>query len=120
MPTATAVQVFRDVMTFAPPDNITPFDEATLDFVFGKVWSRPGLGRRERRWVTLSCVAAADSPQPMEDHAYAAMNSGDCSVEEMLEFVLHFAVYCGWPKGSHIEGIIRQQWTRIQEERGET
>jgi 4-carboxymuconolactone decarboxylase len=47
------------------------------------------------------------------------MNSGDCSIEEMLEFVLHFAVYCGWPKGSHIEGIIRQQWARIQEERGD-
>ena len=80
MPTAAAARVFRDVMTFEPPASQTPFDEATLNFVFGEVWSRPGLGRRERRWVTLACVAAADSPQPIEDHAYAAMNSGDCSV----------------------------------------
>jgi len=111
--------VYREVMTVDPRATLTLFEHATLDFVFGQVWSRPGLGRRERRWVTLACVAAADAPQPMEDHVYAAMNSGDCAIEDMLEFVLHFAVYCGWPKGSRIEGIIRQQWARIQQERGE-
>ena len=118
MPPA-ATDVFRDVMTFDPSTGLTPFEQTTLDFVFGQVWSRPGLSRRDRRWVTLACVAAADTPKPMAEHSYAAMNSGDCTIDEMLEFVLHFAVYCGWPKGSHIEGIIRQQWTRIQEERGQ-
>jgi 4-carboxymuconolactone decarboxylase len=115
----TAAEIFRDVMTFDPSTELTPLEQATLDFVFGQVWSRPGLTRRERRWVTLACVAAADTPQPMADHTYAAMNSGDCTIDEMFEFVLHFAVYCGWPKGSHVEGIIRQQWSRIQEERGQ-
>jgi 4-carboxymuconolactone decarboxylase len=119
MPNKTAVDVYQEVMTVDPPSVMTPFKEATLDFVFGHVWARPGLGRRERRWVTLACVAAADAPEPIEDHAYAALNSGDCTLNEMLEFVLHFAVYCGWPKGSHVEGIIRGQWARIQEERGE-
>jgi 4-carboxymuconolactone decarboxylase len=106
-------------MTVDPPPATTPLEQATRDFVFGQVWSRPGLSRRDRRWVTLACVAAADSPGPIEDHVYAAMNSGDIELEAMLEYVLQFAVYCGWPKASHVEGAIRRQWARIREERDE-
>jgi 4-carboxymuconolactone decarboxylase len=119
MATAHAEQTYREVMTVDPPPARTPFDDATLDFVFGEVWRRPGLTRRDRRWITLAAVAAADAPQPIEDHVYAALNSGDLALTEMLEFVLQFAVYCGWPKASHIEGVIRRQWGRVQQERGE-
>jgi 4-carboxymuconolactone decarboxylase len=119
MTSATADQTFRDVMTVEPPPLASPFALATREFVFGQVWPRPGLSRRDRRWITLTCVAAADAPQPIDDHVYAAMNSGDIPLPEMLEFVLHFAVYCGWPKASHAEGVIRGQWARIRAEHGE-
>jgi 4-carboxymuconolactone decarboxylase len=114
-----AEQIYREVMTVDPPTGATPFDRATRDFLFGDVWARPGLSRRDRRWVTLTCVAAADAAEPMDAHVYAAMNSGDIDLSEMLEFVLQFAVYCGWPKASRVEGVIRQQWARIQQERGQ-
>ena len=97
---------------------MSPFAQASLDFVFGQIWSRGGLSRRDRRWVTLACLAGADTVGPMNDHVYAALNSGDITLAELLEFVLHFAVYCGWPKGSQVEGVIRQQWARLQAERG--
>jgi 4-carboxymuconolactone decarboxylase len=113
-----AEQSFRDVMTQEPPAVTTPVEGAYRDFVFGQVWPRPGLSRRDRRWVTLTCVAAADSPQPIEDHVYAALNSGDIDLEEMLEFILQFAVYCGWPKAAHCEGAVHRQWTRLQEDGG--
>ncbi|HXY94409.1 MAG TPA: carboxymuconolactone decarboxylase family protein [Acidimicrobiia bacterium] len=119
MVVAGADQVYREVMTVDPPEAVTPLDRATRDFVFGEVWSRPGLSRRDRRWVTLACVAAADAPGPIEEHVYAALNSGDMELEAMLEYVLQFAVYCGWPKASHVEGVIRRQWARVREERGE-
>lgn len=116
---ATPDEVFRRVMTFDPSPAATPFEAAQRDFVFGQVWSRPGLGRRERRLVTLTCVAFADAQQPIDDHVYAALSSGDLSVEELLEVVLHFAVYCGWPKASRLEGVVRAQHARVQAERGE-
>lgn len=119
MGNAAADRTFREVMTVDPPTVATPFEEATRDFVFGQVWPRPGLSRRDRRWVTLTCVAAADAPQPIDDHVYAALNSGDIALPEMLEFVLQFAVYCGWPKASHVEGVIRRQWASIRRQRGE-
>lgn len=112
-------QSYRDVMTVDPPAVDTPFEQATLEFVFGQIWPRPGLSRRDRRWITLTCVAAADAPGPIDEHVYAALNSNDISVAEMLEFVLQFAVYCGWPKASAVEGVIRRQWARVRSERGE-
>jgi len=111
-------QTYREVMAQEPSPPTSPYDQASREFVFG-VWRRPGFSRRDRRWVTLTCVAAADAPGPIEAHAYAALKSGDIALDEALEFVLHFAVYCGWPKASHIEGYIRRAWARIQQERGE-
>lgn len=113
-----AASVYRDVMLTDPPEMLTPLQRAEVEFVFGNVWSRPDLGRRERRLVTIACVAAADTDQPIEDHVYAALKSGDISIEAMLEIVLHFAVYCGWPKASNLERHVRLQWARVQQERG--
>ena len=93
-------RAYADIMTVPAPEDTSPATVNLLDFVFAEVWQRPGLTRRERRFVTLPCVAAADADQPLRDHVYAALNSGDLSIVEMQETVLHFAVYAGWPKAS--------------------
>jgi len=94
-------------------------DVMVADPVFGPVWARPGLSRRDRRFVTLTCVCASDSVTEMNAHVYAALASGDITFDELLEFVLQFAVYCGWPRGSEAEGAVRSQFTRLAAERGE-
>ncbi|MER6957973.1 MULTISPECIES: carboxymuconolactone decarboxylase family protein [unclassified Streptomyces] len=120
MKDGSADRTATEVMATAElPSARTPFGRASRDFLYGEVWSRPGLSRRDRRWVTLTCVAAADAPEPIEEHVHGALASGDISLAELLEFVLHFAVYCGWPKASHIEGAIARQWDRIHRERSE-
>ena len=91
---------------------------ALLEFVFGEVWNRPGLSQRNRRWVALTCAGAADTVGPIEANVYAALASGDMTLEELQEFVLHFAVYCGWPKASFVEQVIWKQAFAIDEERG--
>lgn len=98
----------------------TPFEQAQQGWLHDQVWSRPGLGRRERRWVTLTCVGAADAHKPIDDQVEDALLSGDMTIDEMLEFVLHFAVYNGWPKASHLEGVIRRAWARIDRANGGT
>jgi len=95
----TSDDMYRTVMTVDPPDDGTAFDVATRRFLFGEVWNRPGLSIRDRRIVTLACVAGADAAKPIEDQVYAALRSGDLTIDEMNEITLHFAVYCGWPKG---------------------
>src|SRR6478672_7393915 len=106
-------------MTFDPPEGQGPFTSGLIDFVFAEIWSRPGLSRRDRRFVTLACVAAADSDDPLEQHVYAALRSGDMSITEMRETVLHFAVYAGWPKASRFNMVVDEQWERIHRDRGQ-
>ncbi|WP_029432077.1 carboxymuconolactone decarboxylase family protein [Blastococcus sp. URHD0036] len=117
--TLTTDDVYREVMTVDPPATTDGAEQARRDSLFGDLWAAPGLTRRERRWVTLVCVGFATDQQAMDEHFYAAMNSGDMTLEELLEFVLHFAVYSGWPKASRVEMSIKEQWTRIRQERGE-
>lgn len=113
------LQRYVEVMTVAAPEDASPVAaDGLIDFVFAEVWSRPGLSRRDRRFVTLACVAAADADGPLVDHVYAALNSCDVDIVEMRETVLHFAVYAGWPKASRFNLVVDAQWSRILAQRG--
>ena len=95
---------YREVMVSDAPPPLTPFlDKGVVDAVFAELWDRPGLSRRDRRWITLACVAAAAVDEPIQQHVYAALASGDITREEYQEFVLHFAYYAGWPRASAME-----------------
>jgi 4-carboxymuconolactone decarboxylase len=110
---------YREVMVSEPPPPISPFlDHGVVDSVFGELWDRPGLSRRDRRWVTLACVGAAAVDEPINQHVYAALASGDISREEFQEFVLHFAYYAGWPRASALEIAYYRAVQRIDDEAG--
>ena len=111
---------YRDVMQADPEGPDTLLEVANRTFVMGEVWSRPGLSTRDRRFVTLPCVYAADAIHAIDAHVYAALASGDLSIEELRELTLHFAVYCGWPKASQVEMSVRAQWQRLHERDGRT
>ena len=101
-------------MTFAAPDPTPPYSHAgMLNFVFGEMWNRPGLDRVSRRYVTLTCVGLNDGSGPIVSHIYAAMKTGQVSLQDMREFVLHFAVYAGWPKASPMHALSEQIADRI-------
>jgi 4-carboxymuconolactone decarboxylase len=108
----------EDVMGWPAPTSDLPLDVAGVDFLFAEVWARPGLSRRDRRFVTLGCVAAAGVPGPMAAHIAAALRSGDVSVEEMREAVLHFAVYGGWPKAATFNQSVEEQIASFASETG--
>lgn len=110
---------YQDVMAAQAPVADSPLSKALQEFVIDQVWTRGVLTRRERRIIAISSVAFADSPQPIVDQVYAALKTGDLTTEELLELVLHFAVYCGWPKASHLEGVIREQREIVAKEAGE-
>lgn len=115
------LRTFAEVMTVkAPSETSRVIADGLIDFVFAEVWTRPGLSRRDRRFVTLACVAGADATPALEEHVYAALNSGDLTINEMREAVLHFAVYAGWPKASQFNMVVDAQWERIVRERGVT
>jgi 4-carboxymuconolactone decarboxylase len=103
---ARGARVFEEVNGFPAPSAIDPLTEATLDHVFAEIWTRPGLTRKERRWIALSCAGASGSAVAMQAHAASALQSGDITIEELREFVLQFAVYQGFPKATALRAAI--------------
>ncbi len=115
--TETGRRRYREVMVSDAPPPVTPYlAHGGVDSVFGELWDRPGLSRRDRRFITLACVGAAAVDVPIEQHVYAALASGDLTREELQEFVLHFAYYSGWPRASALEAAYYRAIARIDSE----
>ena len=74
--------------------------EVTTDHLMGQIWTRPGLARRDRRLVTLTIAAVTGQGGPLRNHLRASLESGDLSIEELHEWVVHLAHYGGWPAGT--------------------
>jgi 4-carboxymuconolactone decarboxylase len=100
---------FADVMQFPAPD--VPGDaflDVTIEHLFADVWSRPGLGIRERRLVTLTILMHLGNEMPLRLHLAAAMKSGDLSDREIDELIVHVAHYAGWPAAAVASQVVRQ------------
>jgi alkylhydroperoxidase/carboxymuconolactone decarboxylase family protein YurZ len=84
------------------PRVAAPFRSLALDFVWGDVWSRPGLDLRSRSLVTLAVLMARGHAAEVALHAPAALRNG-VTEDELGELVAHVAAYCGAPAA--LEGL---------------
>ncbi|CAN0453641.1 unnamed protein product [Discosporangium mesarthrocarpum] len=107
--------VFEEVNGFPAPEPPDFFQETSLDHVFGEVWTRPGLTRKERRWITLTTIAMTGAETAMEVHVRSALSSGDISREEMGEFAAHFAHYAGFPIATQLYTTFRRVAAELDE-----
>ena len=112
--TAQGMQAFIDTMTFPGSPSISPYLEAINNFVFGEMWPREGLDQRSRRWLTLVGVAESSAVIPIGSHFHAAMASGNCTGDELQEFVLQYGTIAGWPKASVIQGIVFEMIKKVE------
>ncbi|MFN2539548.1 MAG: carboxymuconolactone decarboxylase family protein [Mycobacteriales bacterium] len=96
-----------------PPSDSAYFHAGIVGFVFGHVWRRPALSRRDRRLVTLPCVALSDTATPIASHVGSALGSGDISWDEMQEIILQFSAYYGFAKGEALHDAA-QRWQADQ------
>ncbi len=109
---------FNNVMTYdgPPVGNGLPYlQDGILNFVFGEMWCRPGLDQRSRRFLTLVGVADSGADIPIRSHFHAAMASGNCTAAELHEFVLHYAVHAGWPRGSVIQAVVLEMAAKFEQ-----
>ncbi|MBD0739928.1 alpha/beta fold hydrolase [Streptomyces sp. CBMA29] len=72
------------------------FDSFLTRYAWGEVWSRPGLDRRTRSFVTLTALTATGRLEELADHTRAALRNG-LTPAEIEEVLLHTALYCGLP-----------------------
>ncbi len=72
--------------------------EITDDVLFGDVWERPGLSKRDRSLITVATLVALNRTEQLPFHLGRALENG-VTKEEIVESITHLAFYSGWPTG---------------------
>jgi 4-carboxymuconolactone decarboxylase len=70
--------------------------ELTEKVLFGDVWERPGLSKRDRSLITCAALVALNRTEQLKGHLERALNNG-VTPEEISELITHLAFYGGWP-----------------------
>ena len=84
-----------------------PFQDLITEAAWGHVWSRPQLTKRERSIVTIALLAALGQDEEVAMHVRATANTG-ASPEDIMEALLHVAIYAGVPAANHAIKIARR------------
>ena len=70
--------------------------ELTDDVLFGDVWERPGLSKRDRSLITVATLVALNRNEQLPGHLRRAIDNG-VTQDELIEAITHLAFYSGWP-----------------------
>lgn len=70
-----------------PGPASSPMIALTRGFVFGQVWARPGLSRRDRRLVTIPCTTVVEGEGPARAHLFGSLASGDLTRRELEQAI---------------------------------
>lgn len=95
--------------------DISPgLGEQIINWAFGEIYIRPGIARRERQFVTLGILTALGGCEhELDIHINAALNIG-LTPEEIVETLVHSAVYCGIPRALNATMVAK----KVFKERG--
>jgi 4-carboxymuconolactone decarboxylase len=80
--------------------------DLTDNVLFGDVWERPGLSKRDRSLVTVSALIALNRPEQLRSHLALARTNG-VTEQELVETITHLAFYSGWPNAITAVGVAR-------------
>ncbi len=80
----------EDVRSVAPA-----MERYTQETLYGDVWNRPGLSRRDRSVVTLAVLIARNQSLPLHYYIGRALDNG-VKPAEISELITHLAFYAGW------------------------
>ena len=87
--------------------DVTPkLADLTDQVLFGDVWERPGLSKRDRSLVTVTALAALYRTDQLGFHLQNALNNG-VTREELAEVITHLAFYAGWPNAMSAAGLLK-------------
>lgn len=65
--------------------------------VYGEIWERPGLSKRDRSLITIAVLQAL-TREELAIHIPRGLDNG-LTPEEVSETILHVTFYAGWPTG---------------------
>lgn len=100
-------QEYVDAALAAADDQARQIQEFVTEYAWGAIWARDGLEPRIRSLITLAMLVDLDQPGELRTHVAGAVRNG-CTGEEILETLLHSAIYLGVPKALAALQIARE------------
>jgi 4-carboxymuconolactone decarboxylase len=65
--------------------------------LYGDVWERPLLSKRDRSLVTIAVLQAQRASEQLRTHIGRALDENGVTPQELSEAILHVTFYAGWP-----------------------
>jgi 4-carboxymuconolactone decarboxylase len=91
-----------------PYADIAPaLGDYTDRVLFGEVWERAGLSKRDRSLITVATLVALYRTNELPFHLKRALENG-VTKDELVELITHLAFYAGWPAANTAITIARQ------------
>jgi 4-carboxymuconolactone decarboxylase len=92
-----------------------PFQDLITEAAWGHVWSRDRITPRERSMLTIALLAALGNFDEVAMHVRATANTG-ATREDVMEALLHVAIYAGVPRANHAIKIAREVFDELEGE----
>ena len=97
----------------------TGFDAAFQTLItegaWGTVWADDTIAHRERSMLTLALLAATGNFEEIPMHIRATANTG-ASKNDVMQALLHVAIYAGVPKANHAIKLAKQTYAEMEEQ----
>jgi 4-carboxymuconolactone decarboxylase len=89
-----------------------PFQALITDAAWGHVWSRETISLRERSMLTIALLAGLGNDHELALHIRATANTG-ASEADVMEALLHVAIYAGVPRANHAIKIAKDTFAAM-------
>jgi 4-carboxymuconolactone decarboxylase len=90
-----------------PYASVPKLGELRDNVLFGDVWERKEMGKRDRSIITVAVLIATYRTEELKGHMGRALDNG-VSVQELREIVLHVTFYGGWPTGVNAARVLKE------------
>lgn len=89
-----------------------PFQTLITEGAWGTVWADDTISHRERSMLTLALLAATGNFEEIPMHIRATQNTG-ASPDDVMQALLHVAIYAGVPKANHAIKLAKQTYEEL-------
>lgn len=97
----------RDSLRAIFGDVAPKLAQLTESVVFGDLWERKGLSKRDRSVVTLTALIALNQLEFLPAYLSRALDNG-VTRDELDEIVTHLSVYVGFPGAIDAARVVNQ------------
>jgi 4-carboxymuconolactone decarboxylase len=106
------LEKMNEVYAWEMPDVPGEFFSLTVEHLFGRIWTRPGLSMRDRRMMLLAVLTTLNQDELLEVQVNAILQNGELTREELREMAIFLTHYVGFPLGSKLDGVIKRVWAK--------